>query len=304
MADYIYAHTLKAPEYAPSRFDIVGDFQPNGFDVIGGYAKRLAVGEIYGSGEYSVSEEDLLDIDIDEGGAAVIIGNADRHYRSKSASTVEDGLREIFGFSNKPRIKYDGKPIKIGTKKAPAKLKLKKLKKTKTPKKKRGGDEKPADGHPSRMGDGDAFTILPEDDDITGDLLEEGNDVVNDDVNDNVNDESEDESEDELAVYVADEDSESESEDEAGDDLGVDSTNILTDQSLGALTPIPILDDYEVAREIDGWDYAGGVDARAGETDDVHDNIGEDELEGELNDEPKKESNEEKNDESILDDLQ
>lgn len=110
--DAIYRYLKENPEYKPNKFDIVGESRPDfKYDE---YKKKI--GSYYGGGEYEIDDEELNNIstdDLDMQYKIIAVGAMDphendqseSHYIIKSASTVEQNLRELFGPINLDHVK-------------------------------------------------------------------------------------------------------------------------------------------------------------------------------------------------------
>lgn len=97
MSELIYHYWKENPEYRPNKFDIVGGFTSD--SAFNQYKSRI--GSYYGGGEYAIDESELDNMTtdgIDIGHRIVAIGSGEPFPGPRSASTVEPGLWEIFGY--------------------------------------------------------------------------------------------------------------------------------------------------------------------------------------------------------------
>ncbi len=88
-SEHIYKYYQLAPLYQPQKFDIVGRFE--GDHKFEKYCERI--GAYYGSGEYSITADDIDSIVLDND-PILIVGAGDGSH--KSASTVDERLRALF----------------------------------------------------------------------------------------------------------------------------------------------------------------------------------------------------------------
>ena len=112
MADYIYEYWKTAPEYAPNKFDIVNGLEGSATGGFAEYGARVGGAMVGGTIVGGVDERDLLDIEIDDDNVAIVFGNfedeswdggSDRAAGGRhGASTLEDGMRELFSDTARP----------------------------------------------------------------------------------------------------------------------------------------------------------------------------------------------------------